>query len=105
MYALHTKSNSCFFKNTDTISGLNTYDTPLSFSAHPYTSLSGSDHNKSHNKPVSGTSVGRIILRIYSKFVNSGDKPPCIQNIFSSITAATGRQLKQSVNVFHNFIL
>ena len=31
--------------------------------------------------------------------------PPWQQNIFSSKIAATGRQLKQSVNVFHNFIL
>jgi hypothetical protein len=54
---------------------------------------------------VSGTSVGLIILLIYSIFVNSGDKPPCIQKIFSSIKAATGRQLKQSVNNFHNLIL
>lgn len=46
-----------------------------------------------------------MILLIYSRLVNSGDNPPCIQNIFSSITAATGKQLKQSVKVFHNFIL
>lgn len=57
------------------------------------------------NLPVSGTSVGLIILRIYSRLVSSGDKPPCIQKILSSTTAATGRQLKQSVNVFHNLIL
>ena len=40
-----------------------------------------------------------------SKEVNSGESPPCMQNIFSSTTAATGKQLKQSVNVFHNLIL
>lgn len=34
-----------------------------------------------------------------------GDKPPWQQKIFSSITAATGRQLKQSVNVFHSLTL
>ena len=33
------------------------------------------------------------------------NSPPWQQNIFSSIIAAIGRQLKQSVNVFHNFIL
>ena len=57
------------------------------------------------NVPVSGTSIGRIIFFIYSILVSSGLRPPCIHNIFSSIIAATGRQLKQSVNVFHNFIL
>lgn len=31
--------------------------------------------------------------------------PPWQQNIFSSIIAAIGKQLKQSVNVFHNLIL
>lgn len=35
----------------------------------------------------------------------SGLNPPCIVNIFSSMIAAIGRQLKQSVNVFHNLIL
>ena len=54
--------------------------------------------------PVSGTSVGLIILLIYSKFVSSGESPPCMHNIFSSIRADTGRQLKQSVKVFHNLI-
>lgn len=31
--------------------------------------------------------------------------PPWQQNIFSSNMAATGKQLKQSVNVFHNLML
>ena len=31
--------------------------------------------------------------------------PPWQQNIFSSMIAAIGRQLKQSVNVFHSFML
>lgn len=35
---------------------------------------------------------------VYRKFL-----PPWEQKIFSSMTAAAGRQLKQSVNVFHNF--
>jgi len=55
--------------------------------------------------PVSGTSVGLIILRICSRFVSSGESPPCMQKILSSTTAATGRQLKQSVNVFHSLML
>ena len=39
------------------------------------------------------------------KLVSSGDNPPCIHIIFSSIIAAIGKQLKQSVNVFQSFIL
>ena len=55
--------------------------------------------------PVSGTSVGRMILRICSIDWRSGLRPPWQQNIFSSTMAAIGRQLKQSVNVFHSLIL
>lgn len=54
--------------------------------------------------PVSGTSVGLMILRIYSRLVSSGESPPCMQRIFSSMRAATGRQLKQSVKVFQSLI-
>jgi hypothetical protein len=32
-------------------------------------------------------------------------RPPCMVKIFSSIMAAMGRQLKQSVKVFHNLML
>jgi hypothetical protein len=32
-------------------------------------------------------------------------RPPCMVKIFSSIIAAIGRQLKQSVKVFHNLML
>lgn len=35
----------------------------------------------------------------------SGLNPPCIVKIFSSMMAAMGKQLKQSVNVFHSLIL
>ena len=35
----------------------------------------------------------------------SGLRPPWQQKIFSSTMAATGRQLKQSVKVFHNLML
>ena len=51
------------------------------------------------------TSVGLITLRICSIEFKSGDRPPCIVKIFSSMMAAMGRQLKQSVNVFHNLML
>jgi len=36
---------------------------------------------------------------------SSGERPPCMQKIFSSTMAATGRQLKQSMNVFHSLML
>ena len=50
------------------------------------------------------TYVGRITFLICSILWSSGDKPPCIQKIFSSIIAATGMQLKQSVKLFHNLM-
>jgi len=37
--------------------------------------------------------------------VSSGLKPPCMQIIFSSMSAKTGKQLKASVNAFHNLML
>lgn len=37
--------------------------------------------------------------------LRSGERPPCIVKIFSSMMAAMGRQLKQSVKVFHSLIL
>lgn len=116
---------SCFCRKRDTTSGPNVNDTPRSFSDHPVISLSGSDHNKSQRSPnfkrcyslchiltsagkdvpTSGTSVGRITRRICSMEDKSGLKPPCIVNIFSSMMAAMGKQLKQSVNVFHSLML
>ena len=51
---------------------------------------------------MSGTSVGLITRLICSMDCKSGDNPPCIVKIFSSIIAAIGKQLKQSVKVFHN---
>lgn len=102
---LHISSKSCIRKNRETTSAPNVKLTPRSFSPQSFTSLSGSDHNRSHNRPVSGTSVGRTIRRICSMSCKSGLKPPWQQNIFSSIIAAMGKQLKQSVNVFHNLML
>lgn len=51
------------------------------------------------------TSVGLITRRICSIEFRSGLKPPCIVKIFSSIIAAIGKQLKQSVKVFQSLIL
>ena len=53
-------------------------ETPLSFSPQPCVSLSGSDHRRSHSRPVSGTSVGLAIERIWSKSCKSGDRPACV---------------------------
>lgn len=64
--------------------------TPRSFSPHPIVSLSGSDHNKSHNKPWSGTSVGRMIRRICSIEARSGLSPPWHVKIFSSTVWVSG---------------
>ena len=60
---------------------------------------------ESVDAPVSGTSVGRMTLLICSMLCRSGLRPPCIVKIFSSMMAAMGRQLKQSVNVFHSLML
>lgn len=62
-------------------------------------------HNLTYFLPVSGTSVGLIILLIYSMLESSGESPPCIQKILSSTTAAIGKQLKQSVKVFQTLML
>lgn len=55
--------------------------------------------------PVSGTSVGFSIFLICSMDSNSGDNPPCMQRMRSSIKAATGRQLKQSMKSFQSLML
>jgi len=51
------------------------------------------------------TSVGLITRLICSIEFKSGLSPPCIVKIFSSMMAAIGKQLKQSVNVFHSLML
>lgn len=73
--ALHIRSMSCLCKNLATTSAPNVNETPRSFSPQPSTSLSGSAHSRSHNKPWSGTSVGRITLRICSIDCRSGERP------------------------------
>ena len=54
---------------------------------------------------MSGTSVGFSIFLICSIDFSSGESPPCIHKILSSIKAATGRQLKQSMNIFQSLML
>ena len=57
-------------------------ETPRSFSPHPCVSLSGSDHSRSHSRPVSGTSVGLAIERIWSKSCKSGESPERREGLF-----------------------
>jgi hypothetical protein len=51
----------------------------------------GSDQSKSHRIPLSGISEGLFNLSIYFRFFKSGLSPPCMHNILSSTTAATGK--------------
>ena len=51
------------------------------------------------------TSVGRMTRLICSIELRSGLRPPCMVKIFSSMMAAMGKQLKQSVKVFHSLML
>ena len=51
---------SCFARNLETISGPKVNETPLSFSPHPITSLSGSDQSKSHRSPEGGRGRERV---------------------------------------------
>ena len=55
--------------------------------------------------PVSGISVGLGMRLISLTSVKSGDSPPCMQIIFSSTMAETGRQFKVSANVFQSLML
>jgi len=68
-------------------------------------SPSSTSQKRRSASPVSGTSVGLITRLICSILCRSGDSPPCIVKIFSSMIAAMGRQLKQSVKVFHSLML
>ena len=56
-------------------------------------------------EPVSGTSAGRLILSICWKLLRSGERPPCMQMILSSMMAMTGRVLKQSPKSFQSLML
>lgn len=53
--------------------------------------------------PWFGMSVGRLSESNFLIFNNSGLIPPCMQSIFSSMTAATGIVLKVSMKCFHSF--
>ena len=51
-WARQIKSKSSFFKKFSTIELEKVTETPLSLGPQLLTSLSGSDHSKSHNKPI-----------------------------------------------------
>lgn len=74
-WARQIRSRSCLCRNLATTSEPKVKDTPLSFSPQPKTSLSGSDQSKSHSRPWSGTSVGRMMRLICSMDWRSGDSP------------------------------
>ena len=64
-----------------------------------------SDRGSSEIHHCTLTSVGRMTRLICSMELRSGLRPPCMVKIFSSMMAAIGKQLKQSVNVFHSLML
>lgn len=74
-WARQIRSRSCLCRNLATTSEPKVKDTPLSFSPQPRTSLSGSDQSRSHSRPWSGTSVGRMMRLICSMDWRSGDSP------------------------------
>jgi hypothetical protein len=52
-------------------------------------SLSGSAHSRSHSSPLSGTSVGRATRLMSSRFLRSGDRPPCMHRICEATHGTT----------------
>ena len=62
------RSRSCLFRNLLTTSAPNVNDTPRSFSPQPCTSLSGSDHSRSHSSPVNSHHTVHIPASIFSHF-------------------------------------
>lgn len=78
-WARHIKSRSCLCRNLATTSAPKVKDTPRSFSPQPMVSLSGSLHSRSHSRPLSGTSVGRMMRLICSIDCRSGLNPTSVQ--------------------------
>lgn len=71
------------------------------FSRQPVCYSSGSDHSRSQRMPLSGTSVGLLIVLIVRKSLSYLLMPPCTQKMRCSMTAAMGMVLKQSTKIFH----
>ena len=51
--------------------------------------------------------MGLSISLIWSKLFNSGERPPCMQNILLSMSAAIGKQLKHlmTTNFVEHYII
>merc|ERR1712045_179755 len=73
---------------------------PRGLTAHASTS-SGSDHTKSQNAPLWGTSWFLSIKRIWSSVRISGESPPCTQRTCSSMRAATVKRSKTRQQYLH----
>ncbi len=71
------------------------------FFYQPSCSSSGSDQSISQRSPLMDTTVGLWIVLIVLKSLSCLLIPPCTQRMRSSMTAATGRALKQSTKIFH----
>lgn len=95
-WARQIRSRSCLCRNLATTSEPKVNETPLSFSPQPKTSLSGSDQSKSHSRPWSGTSVGRMMRLICSMDWRSGDSPE--QNSSKSTNKVFMRSLPMPVD-------
>ena len=66
---------------------------------------SGSDQRTSQRSPSSGISIGLLMLHKSLTLCKSGERPPCMHNIFSSISAMMGIALKTSTKYFQIFRL
>jgi hypothetical protein len=62
------RSRSCLLRNFDTTSAPKVNETPRSFSPHPWTSLSGSDQRRSHNRPEMVNAFGYDVFRWKNTF-------------------------------------
>lgn len=87
---LQIRSISFFLQKSSTTFSLNVQLTPRSFSSQSLSLYFGSLHRRSQSKPVSGTSFGLSRDNIYLGTLNSGERPPCMHIILSSIKAEIG---------------
>ena len=85
-WARHMRSRSCRFKNLLTTSAPNVNETPRSFSPQPWTSLSGSDHKRSHRRPTKVHTTHTLSYQPFSRWT-------CINQLpFSSLCSAVTKQ-------------
>ena len=97
-WARQIRSRSCLCRNLATTSEPKVNDTPLSFSPQPRTSLSGSDQSRSHSRPWSGTSVGRMMRLICSMDWRSGDSPE------QKGSKSTNKHTDFTVDTYHTYM-